>query len=186
MNIYIDLNNFNFKRSAKNFMQIFIIGWLVIISLLFTWSATSGYGLEKTLDDFSFELILNPIFWFVPFLLALTVSFIRGIKHKEFDIESPKQLEAYYEQQKLSNQPLWFKFLLVSFAVSIIFTALKPESEITLEQYKLIEREIAIANSRELTSLYNQIISDDVIMGSEYRDFRNLSLKVQFGQQKAK
>ena len=104
-----DFNNFDFKRAGKNFAQIFLVGYVTFVLLLFTWSATSDYGLEKTLDDLSLDLLISPLFWFVPLLIAIIVSALRGMRHKAFDASDPKQLEAYIESQKLKNQPRWFK-----------------------------------------------------------------------------
>jgi len=181
MNIGMDFNNFNIKASAKNFIQVFLIGWIGLSCLLFVWSATSDYGLQKTLNDTSIELFISPVFWLIPFLVALVVGFTRGVTHMDVDVTDPKQLELYFNRQKLSNQPLWFKTMLVGIVILFIYLSMRPESEITVAQYQQIHKQLTSVKSKELTSIYDNIMIDGRIMKGEYRTFMNSSLKIQFG-----
>ncbi len=182
MYIGADFKKFDFKTALINFFQIFLIGWFVISLLLFLWSATSEYGLEKTVNDMSFDLFLSPVFWLFPLMVAVVISVARGVKRDSFDITSQEQLDAYMESQKFSNQPLWFKVFLGFFVLLFIFVILKPDAEISEKQYSIIENELEHVQSPELSTFHRQISEDGVIMGKEFKEFINLSMKLQISK----
>jgi hypothetical protein len=184
MDIGTDFNKFDFKRCGVNFIQVFVVGYITIFLLLFAWSATSEYGLKKTIDDISVDLLLSPIFWYVPFLMAMIVAVIRGVRRVDIDVNDPKQLDEYLKSRKLKNQPRWFKVFGVLFIALFIYSLFAPDNEIADSQYKTIESILTNVKSEELQSVYERISSDQIITASEYSEFINKSLSIEIGESK--
>jgi hypothetical protein len=105
MDVGTNFNKFDFKRAGINFIQVFFFGYAMFVALLFSWSAMSEYGLQRTLNDLTLDLLISPIFWFIPALVGLGVAVLRSIRYEDFDATDPAQLEAYFEARKFSNQP---------------------------------------------------------------------------------
>lgn len=178
MRIGYDFNQFDLKRSSVNFIQVFGIGYITMMILLFSWSATSEYGLQKTADDFSLDLALSPMFWFFPLMVAVVVGFIKGLNYAPIDVSNPEELDQHFKRQEFSNQPKWFKLSVAVFATLFIVSLIRPDSKISSSEHKRIINILLELDSKELTEFYRVINMDKKIYSSEHHDFMLLSLKL--------
>jgi len=175
-----NFNHYDFKRAVKNFIQLFIIGYITIILLLFIGSVTSDYGFEKTVNDFSLELISSPIFWLFPFIVAMSVGVMRGFKYEDVDITDEAALARYCENKKWKNQPAWFKVLSILIVSLYLYIVLSEEGEVSQSKIEIMKAEAVAINSAELYQNLNVALGDGKVMRSEFRDFMNKSMKIQF------
>jgi hypothetical protein len=173
MNIGANFNKFDFRRAFFNAIQVFIIGWIAITGLLFTWSASSDFGFEKTVEDFSVEMIFSPLFWLIPALVAIVVGVLRGVRREDIDVTNPDELDRYFDGQKFSNQPRWFKLSVWSFCLLFLATLFYPDTEVSKERYQFIDDMMAKEHTTETSLLYADIRSDGKIMESEFVELRN-------------
>lgn len=174
-----NFNSYDFKRAGINVAQVFLIGYAAVFIVLFSWSAASEYGLEKTLSDLSIELMLAPIFWFLPLMVAVIVGFLRGIRDEEIDPSDPAALDAYFENRKWANQPRWLKRTLLVLVVLYLYALLRPELEVPHTSVAAMHQATVVIDNAALYAKLDAALADGRVMESEYDSFVNLSFTLQ-------
>jgi H+/Cl- antiporter ClcA len=117
----------NFKRALTNFIQLLVLGYFAVLVVLSTIIVSSG-AMDKVVAEIleNPTMLLSPLLWFIPFLIALPIALIRGVVYPDFDPSNPGNIDRFIEAGKFRNQPRWFRvtvFVIVGLLVLGFFIA---------------------------------------------------------------
>lgn len=171
-------DKFDIRRAVRNFVQIFLIGYITIGALLLAWIAgEEGWG--KALTYVTVDSATSNWLLFLPALFGFPVACARGIVRPDFDISNESQWEAYIEAQKWRYWPKWQKGLVLLSAALLASLPFFPDLPVSDESLARMEKEAETVKSLVLNEKLAEIWADGVVTGAEFNEFMLLSLSVQ-------
>jgi hypothetical protein len=171
--------DYSFRRAWKNGLQVFLIGYATLVILMFTWSATSDYGFERTLKDTSLNLLLSPMFWFLPLMMALPIGFMRGITSQEINFSDDESLEYYIENQRWQHQPILIKGGVILAFCALLLVVFLPDSEVSQETVEIMKSKVKNLNCPWLSDEQGDVIVDGKVSSTEFNSVMSSAMHVE-------